>query len=298
MVAHFWRAVLFCQLGVAILTATVLSVATSLSLCVRIAVSASVLVCLPALLFVAVGALRDDDKHQAPAHWAHFLRATLSEIVWFNQAALVMSLEPWVRTFHRPAVVADSQPVLLIHGFMCNRAVWNRLMRRLRREGIGPVLAVNLEPALRDIEYHAMAVVGQLRRFQAETRGLPVAIVAHSMGGLVARAALRAIGPGVVRKIVTIGSPHHGAIPARCIRSVPGTQMRPESSWLTALNERQEGHFDVPIISIYSLEDWLIRPAHTAILRGADSCALCGVGHMGLLSETRVLDRVVEALRI
>ncbi|HEX2040684.1 MAG TPA: peptidoglycan DD-metalloendopeptidase family protein [Acidimicrobiales bacterium] len=51
-----------------------------------------------------------------------------------------------------------------------------------------------------------------LGRLAAEHPGVPIDVVAHSQGGLVARAALvRARAPAAVRTLVTLGTPHQGA---------------------------------------------------------------------------------------
>ncbi len=51
--------------------------------------------------------------------------------------------------------------------------------------------------------------------------GVPVAVLAHSQGGLVARAALSAPGAGAnVSHLVTLGSPHHGATLATVARQL------------------------------------------------------------------------------
>ncbi len=64
------------------------------------------------------------------------------------------------------------------------------------------------------IEVPAARLAALLARFAAAHPGRPVDIVAHSMGGLVARAALALRGPGAVpapATLVTLGTPHGGA---------------------------------------------------------------------------------------
>ena len=76
--------------------------------------------------------------------------------------------------------------VILVHGFLCNRGVWNPVMRRLRVYGI-PFVAVNLEPPFCPIDRYVDAVEAGVRRLELAT-GLPPVVVAHSMGGLAVRA--------------------------------------------------------------------------------------------------------------
>ncbi|HVS75396.1 MAG TPA: hypothetical protein VHE11_00570, partial [Steroidobacteraceae bacterium] len=124
----------------------------------------------------------------------------------------------------------------------------------------------------------------------------PAAIVAHSMGGLVARAALRRARPGLIGRIITIGAPHHGTTVACLFRWPSALQMCPGSRWLDDLNASQEGHWAVPVTTLYSLEDNLILPAISSRLEGARAHELRGLGHLTLLRSPQVLDRVVSEL--
>ena len=50
-----------------------------------------------------------------------------------------------------------------------------------------------------------------LERLHAADPGVPIDVVAHSQGGLVARSALGARAPPGIESLVTLGTPHHGA---------------------------------------------------------------------------------------
>ena len=121
-------------------------------------------------------------------------------------------------------------------------------------------------------------------------------IVAHSMGGLVARALLRELGPSAIRRIVTIASPHHGTAVVRGLPWPNTRQMSPVSPWLRALNAAQEGRFAVPVTSIYTAEDNMVVPVESARLQGAESTELRGIGHLGMVRSRRALDSVIAAL--
>jgi PGAP1-like protein len=188
------------------------------------------------------------------------------------------------------------RPVLLIHGFGCSRAVWRPLLARLRAAGIGPVRALSLEPLLAGIETHAGEVLGELETLGSRGGGCAITIVAHSMGGLLARAVLRAARPGLIGRIITIGAPHHGTALA-CLFGWPNAlQMRPGSRWLEDLNRCQEGQLGVPVTTLYSLDDNYIVPAGSARLRGAQAIELRGLGHLGLLHSRRALEHVLSAV--
>jgi pimeloyl-ACP methyl ester carboxylesterase len=185
----------------------------------------------------------------------------------------------------------------MIHGILCNRGVWRHWFEPLRAAGFAPVRAIDLEPVFADIEHCAAAVAAELRALQRQCGGERVSIIAHSMGGLVARAALRVVGPGVIRRIVTIASPHHGTLWARLLPCPPMRQMRADSSWLATLNASQESHCVVPLTCIFSEQDEFILPPGSAAMAQASLHALRGAGHFGVLASRRCLDLSLSALK-
>jgi triacylglycerol esterase/lipase EstA (alpha/beta hydrolase family) len=226
------------------------------------------------------------------------LKASIGEAFALECAALHMVAEPLGQRRHAgvPTAAGPARPVLLIHGILCNGAVWRPLLERLRAHGYAPVRAVNLEPLLADLDTHTVSVVRELEALQRDSNGASVAVIAHSMGGLLARAALRTVGQAAISRIVTIGSPHHGTGVARLFRGRLAYQLRPDSPWLHGLNVGQGPTPAVPLTSIYSLHDNLIVPPRTAMLAGASLHELRGIGHLQLLSAGGSIDRVLAAL--
>ncbi|HXY96630.1 MAG TPA: alpha/beta fold hydrolase [Steroidobacteraceae bacterium] len=300
MAARFWRFLLGWQLLYAAVVTAVLAAAWSLSAMELVAEALVVMISAPCLLVAGsylagrLAARRDGGADRAPLRG--LTTALLRETVAFCAATFATIAEPWRRAPGDDAGPPGTFPVLLIHGIVCNRAVWRPLLGRLAARGFAPVRAVNLEPLFADIDSHTATVLRELRELQRSSGGTPVAIVAHSMGGLVARAALRLCGPGLVSRIVTIASPHHGTALARLLRSTPARQMRPGSSWLQALNASQEGSWPVPVTSIYSLHDNLVAPPRSAALAGARLHELSGLGHLSLLRADASLERTLAAL--
>jgi pimeloyl-ACP methyl ester carboxylesterase len=301
MAARFWRFLLGWQLVYAAVVTAALASAASLSAAQLVPTALVAMISAPCLLvagsFIAgrVATRREGGERHAPLRGLS--TALLRETLAFCATTFASIAEPCRQAPREDAGrAAAASPVLLIHGIVCNRAVWRPLLARLAARGFAPVRALNLEPLFADIDTHAASVVQALRELQRASDGRPVAIVAHSMGGLVARAALRVCAPGLVSRIVTIASPHHGTALARLFRSAPARQMRPGSAWLQALNASQEGHWPVPVTSIYSLHDNLVTPPHTAALTGARLHELTGLGHLSLLRADASLERTVAAL--
>ena len=172
-------------------------------------------------------------------------------------------------------------PVVLVHGILCNRGIWKRFAQRLSAAGFTQVFALDLQPMCADIDTHAATLARALTAIR-RTSGEPVTLVGHSMGGLVARAALRGLAPGIVRQIVTLGTPHHGSALARYLPCTPARQMRRDSPWLNQLNAEQATGPGVPIACLYSLDDNLVVPAASGACPASRPVRLAGLGHLSL----------------
>ncbi|HTW37524.1 MAG TPA: alpha/beta fold hydrolase [Steroidobacteraceae bacterium] len=298
MAARFWLGVLGAELVLSVLLDLLLCEAFSLPAGASLALLPVILVLSPWILAGIALALWYPYGEPANGRGAAALRGLCSmEPAHLTRAALSMSLDlPGERTSRTSQSRTARGPVLLIHGLLCNGALWRPLRKRLNRSGWGPVRAVNLEPLMADLESHAKSIERELLALKRGGNGEPVTIITHSMGGLIARAALRAAGPEVVRRIVTVACPHHGTLFARHLKLAPLGQMRPGSLWLQALNAQQEQRLPVPVTSIFGLDDALIVPAQSARLGGARCEAVRGLGHFGLLRAHGALDRILDAV--
>ncbi len=299
MAARFWGLFLVGNVVAAAGVTVVVAHAMSLSTPAALSVTLAALIGLPALLVTASfiqAAVADGSGGAGHRRLGPTLRALCAECLYFDRAVLAMVTAPYAHDPEIDTPVGRARPVLLIHGILCNRGVWRPWFAPLRARGFGPVRAVKLEPLLGDIEAHAEAVAQELRDLQRSCQGARVTIIAHSMGGLVARAALRRVGAAVVREIVAIASPHHGTTMARPFPWPAARQMRPDSPWLHALDTAAAASDGVTIISMYSPQDNLIVPARSAILEGAHVLEFAGMGHLGLLGRRRCIDAAISAL--
>jgi pimeloyl-ACP methyl ester carboxylesterase len=246
----------------------------------------------------------------APVQRSHRARrrsqAFGSELLYFAAAWVAMMCAPYRRGRAPAALIrvptaqrarsATPKPVLLIHGFSCNAAVWTPLRRRLDAADIGPVTALDLEPLGADLDSYLPSLMRALQMLEHVTRREPVTLIGHSSGGLVARALLLRIEPRRIRQLITLATPHHGTELARCATGRQAMQLRPGSSWLRALNAAQDGALPVPTLCIYSLDDNLVTPADSAALRGAQRLQLEGFGHFGVLHARAALELIEVSL--
>jgi triacylglycerol esterase/lipase EstA (alpha/beta hydrolase family) len=198
-----------------------------------------------------------------------------------------------------PAPAPVETPVLLVHGVLCNAGVWVRLARYLRKRGVTGLYSLSYGPPLASIETFAEQLARKIDAIMAATGAPRVIIIAHSMGGLVARAHLREHGTGRIAGIVTIGSPHHGSMLAWFFPGRSLAQMRPGNAWLAQLNaERLDPA--LRFVSVWSWHDSMVAPQTSSELPGAVDIALAGIGHNALLGDAGVFALVrkeIEAQR-
>ncbi len=185
---------------------------------------------------------------------------------------------------HLPADAQGRRGVLLVHGFVCNRGVWNPWLRRLRALGI-PFVAVNLEPVFGSIDDYVGILEQAVRRLEAATGKAPV-IVAHSMGGVVVRRWWAEHGGASrVHHALTLGTPHHGTWLARLATTPNGRQMQQRSPWLQTLSAREAAGLASHFTCFYSHCDNIVFPPATATLPGADNRHLAGVPHVQMVDR-------------
>lgn len=196
-----------------------------------------------------------------------------------------------------PPIPARGVPVLLVHGIYCNAGVWQVLARSLRRRGIASLHAVNLEPPLAGIDELAGRLAERVEAVCGATGADKVVLLAHSMGGLVSRAYVARLGGARrVAKLVTLGTPHQGSEMVRLGIGRCAADMLPGGPWLAAQAAAEGGSIAVPAVSIFSWHDNMVAPQDSGRLSGAQNIALERIGHLELLLESAVLDRVAEEI--
>jgi pimeloyl-ACP methyl ester carboxylesterase len=172
-------------------------------------------------------------------------------------------------------------PVLLVHGYVCNRAVWWPLVHALNARGEF-VYATSFEPIYGSIDLWVPQLAACIDELLAVTGRQRVVLVTHSMGGLAVRAYLRAHGGAKVARAITLGAPHHGSRHAHLGAGENARQMEPGSPWLAALATAEGGGVAAPLVSIYSHHDNFVAPQASAVHPHARNVGLAGVGHLAM----------------
>ncbi len=266
-------------------------------------------VCLPGVLtmpsMLQMARANRHDSVRIPS-FGEFLAA------WWSESVAVAKVYLWRQSFgwHRrtdsrsPSACSESasgSAIVFVHGFVCNRGLWNPWMARLDQLGV-PYVSVNLEPLFGSISDYAAIIESAVRKAQQLAPGKPL-LVGHSMGGLASRAWLLTHTGANQRvcAVVTIGSPHRGTLLANGSKTTNGRQMMVGSRWLAELEqqERQQrpsGTYQ-QFLCWYTNTDNIVFPASTALLEGADNRMIPGIGHLALNYHSRVMQETIALAR-
>lgn len=239
------------------------------------------------------------------------LQATRKQllIAWFRESVAAALVFSWWQPFRARRfpdqlfsgdAIQGKRGVILVHGFLCNRAVWMHWLPELVKRKV-PFIAVNLEPVFGSIDDYVATVDKAVKDMLAAT-GLPPMLVCHSMGGLAARVWYQTCGThdSAIHHIVTIGSPHHGTRIGSRLPKVSwmknADQMLHGSRWLAALEQQETTTRRNRFTCYYSNCDNIVMPAATAKLAGADNRFIAGVPHVAMALDVGIMRETMAML--
>jgi triacylglycerol esterase/lipase EstA (alpha/beta hydrolase family) len=231
---------------------------------------------------------------------AHLFRAALVEL---GATLVLMPLWPlWLllgatyQATHEgeDPVARARRPVVLLHGFAMNRTNWLWVGRRLAQRGVGPLYgATYFSP--QSVRASAQKLKGFVERTLAREDAGRVDIVAHSLGGVVARYYIERLGGARrVGRLVTIGSPHRGTLLGR-LGLVPSAHELVAGSPL--LDELGQPDPNVEYTSVWSRADAIVIPPESASIAPAGRDQIFDdLGHLSMLLSPRVIEAVAARL--
>mgnify|MGYP002633649491 CR=1 FL=1 len=203
---------------------------------------------------------------------------------------------------HTPPVAKGDdghRPLILVHGLGGNRGNFRLMRGWLGLQGRRRSYAVGLpvDVPLADLGRHLAHYVDEVVAVNKLGNDSQVDIVAHSMGGLVARLALLDVGTAQrVHSLITLGTPHHGTQAARFTGHHRGRDLRPDSDVMQQLAGQVPWHGPVRLVCLWSHADPLMQPADTARVEGAENLELPQMTHIQYLLDRRAWRAVREAL--
>ncbi|MFC5380155.1 alpha/beta fold hydrolase [Aquipuribacter nitratireducens] len=189
------------------------------------------------------------------------------------------------------------RPVVLVHGIGDNPSLFPVLREELARRGHDHVVAVDYSPERDDVRAVAADLGRHVEALDGE-RGVDV--VAHSLGGLIARYYVQRLGGHRhVRTLATAGTPHHGTHAAHLLPTRLGRQLRPGSDLVRELDEPAPG-IGTRFVCLASGIDHVILPRSSALLYHPDLPAehtvLPDIGHMSLAIHPASVGLLADAV--
>jgi triacylglycerol esterase/lipase EstA (alpha/beta hydrolase family) len=211
-----------------------------------------------------------------------------------------------------PAAVAQDRPgpVLLVPGYGGATGGLEQLAARLRATGRDATVVPLPGNGTGDLTAAARALGAAVTAARASSGSASVDVVGYSAGGVVARLWAKDGGAAQARRIVTLGSPHHGAdlaalaggvLPAECPAAC--RELAPGSALLRRLNARDETPAGPTWVSLWTTVDATVQPPDSARLAGAlnipvqSVCPATRVGHGQLPTDPLVQQIVIAELR-
>jgi triacylglycerol lipase len=213
----------------------------------------------------------------------------------------------------KPPTVPVSQqrpgPVILVPGYGGSTSSLDPLASTLRREGKQVQVLDLPDRGTGDLDAQARALADAASALH-DQGAESVDVVGYSAGGVVARLWVRDHGgASLARRVITLGSPHHGTdlaglagslLPSQCPTACQ--QLQPGSTLLSALNDGDETPAGPSFVSIWTTRDNVVLPPNSAHLDGAlnltvqSVCAGDDVDHGGLPRDSAVQAMVTAEL--
>jgi len=206
---------------------------------------------------------------------------------------LIMPFEARLMKPDRLRPAPGHTPVVLVHGYHCNRGAWLWLREAIESRGY-LVATVNLEPLSGDIDTLALTLAKRIGEVLTQTGATRVSLIGHSMGGLVSQAYLRQHGGGRIAKLITLGTPFGGSRLAHLGSGRSARQMQPGNPWLMALNATP-ATLGVETINLYSLHDAYVAP-QAALLDGARPIGFAGIAHLEMAWHPAIFEKLCSLL--
>ena len=224
-------------------------------------------------------------------------------------AVLVATLVSRSAPAQRPVAQDRPGPVLLVPGYGGSTGSLQSLADVLTAAGRDATVVALPGDGTGDLHVSADALGRAVDGARRRTGAATVDLVGYSAGGLIARLWVADGHTDVVRRVVTLGSPHHGTsladlagdlAPGQC--PVGCQQMASDSPLLAALNRGDETPAGPTWVSIWTTQDETVTPPESARLDGAVNlpvqsvCADARVGHGDLPRDPLVQQMVLAEL--
>ncbi|MER7191541.1 esterase/lipase family protein [Streptomyces flaveolus] len=193
--------------------------------------------------------------------------------------------------------LSTSTPVVFVHGYTGNASNWVTAMSVFRLNGWSSSDLFAYEyNSYGDNVTNARGLASFVDNVKARTGASKVAIVNHSMGGLVSQYYLKVLGGNTsVSHLASIAGANHGTTYAgACLIYTTCQQMYPGSSFISQITAGDETPGSTKYATWYSACDGIIIPYTSTRLSGATNNNVLCQTHIGYLSDTVVLGQIAR----
>lgn len=224
-----------------------------------------------------------------------FLRSVVASVAVFTLVAC--STDSVTGPAPRTTVITapTRNPILFVHGWNSSGAAWFTMIDRFKADGWTDQELFNWSYySAQSNATTAQELSQKVDSILTVTGATKVDIITHSMGALSARYYIKNLGGGSkVDAFVSLGGPNHGTNTAFFCAQTACIEMRPNSSFLNALNKKDETPGRVIRYGTWwSGCDEVINPQKSTILNGATNTQTVCMDHSSLHEDAGVYAQV------
>ncbi|MFE4688840.1 esterase/lipase family protein [Streptomyces sp. NPDC056749] len=193
--------------------------------------------------------------------------------------------------------LSTSTPVVFVHGYTGNASNWVTAMSVFQLNGwsSSKLFAYEYNSYGNNIT-NAQGLASFVDNVKSRTGASKVAIVNHSMGGLVSQYYLKVLGGNTsVSHLASIAGANHGTtFASACLIYTTCQQMYPGSSFISQITSGDETPGATKYATWYSACDGVILPYTSTRLTGATNNLVACQTHIGFLADTIVLGQIAR----
>lgn len=241
-------------------------------------------------------------RRRSPRRLLGVLAAVTVAFTLFGSTSAAGAAEPRAASAAQSAQAAvqplsTSTPVVFVHGYTGNASNWTTAKSVFQLNGwsSSKLFAYEYNSYGNNIT-NAQGLAAFVNNVKSQTGASKVAIVNHSMGGLVSQYYLKVLGGHTsVSHLASIAGANHGTtFASACLIYTTCQQMYPGSSFISQISAGDETPGDTKYASWYSACDGIILPYTSTRLSGATNNNVLCQTHIGYLADTVVLGQIAR----
>jgi triacylglycerol lipase len=198
-----------------------------------------------------------------------------------------------------PAAAQAHTPILFVHGWSESGSLWTTMIGRFEKDGWTKAELTNWTYNTSQSNVTtAKEVSTKVSEIKTKTGAAKVDLITHSMGALSTRYYIKNLGgESTIESWVSLGGPNHGTTTANLCSQASCVEMRPNSTFLNALNAGDETPGSVRYATWWSPCDEIINPHESVILTGATNTQTECMTHAALTTNEKVYQQVREFVK-